>query len=891
MRWLSEVRERIRALLFRERDEQEMDEELAFHLEMETERLMRERDLNAQEARRQARISFGGIQTHREEIREARKVPVIEDLWRDVRYALRQLARSPGFTVVAVLTLALGIGANTLMFGALDALFLRPPPEVHEPERIKRIYIVRNEGTMGTPEGGSGSYPDYRDLRARTRTFTSVAGQLNPTDMDLGRGERAQQVTGQRVTGGYFATLGTRPALGRFLGPTEDSVPASHVAVISHGFWKRHFSGDPGAVGREVRLEGEIYTVVGIAPEHFHGIDPEPVDVWVPTATHPWSDLVSSRGFSGLQLFGRLAPGFSSENAAADASAVLRHAAETAVTPEWLMLDPTPSAFLGPLNEQLGHKRSEAASVALWLAITTGIVLLIACANVANLLLARATRRRREIAVRISLGAGRGRLVRQMLTESMLLALLGGAAGLLLTFLGTDMIRLFPLPPIASLIDARVLAVALGMSVLTGVVFGLVPALQASGARPLAAMRDGASVTAPSRYGTRTVLLVTQVALSLVLLIGGGLLVRSLVESHSVDLGLEIERLLYVSVDLDAAGYEGPAQEAFHSRALQRLRTLPGVEQAGLSSIAPLSGMGMATRFEVDGVTERPEGAREGPYLTSVSAQFFQTTGTSLLRGRAFTDADRKGSRPVGIINERMAQLYWPEGNAVGGCMRIGGSDDDPAPCTEVVGVVESIRHRPLESPVPKYYLPLGQRDAQAGTILVRTSGALETMIGPVRSTIQSLAPNLPFVNVIPATQMIAPALRPFRLGAILSALFGGLALVVAAIGLYGVMAFTVAQQTRDIGLRIALGAGRSDVLRLVVVRAMLVTLAGVAVGVVAAVAATHFMQGLLFGVSALDRTTFLAVPVLLLAVALLASYVPARRATSVDPMVALRAD
>lgn len=890
MRWISELRERVNGLLFRSREEAGMDEEMRFHLDMEAERLAEEQGLEPEEARRQARISFGGMETHREEAREGRKLPVVEDLWRDIHYALRQMVRNPAFTAVVVITLALGIGANTLMFGALDALFLRPPPEVHEPEQIERIYIVRDEGTMSTPEGGGGSYPDYRDLRAGTRTFRGVAGQFSPTDMDLGLGVRAQQVTGQRVTGGYFPTLSTRPVLGRFFGPAEDTIPASYVTVISHGFWQRQFGGDPAAVGREIRLQGEIYTVIGIAPEHFHGIDPERVDVWVPTATDPWSDLMSSRGNTGLELFGRLAPGVTPEQAAADASAVLRHAAETAVTPEWLTLDPTPTAFLGPLNEQLGHKRSEAASVALWLAIITGMVLLIACANVANLLLARATRRRREISVRISLGAGRGRLVRQMLTESMLLAVLGGAAGLLLAFLGTDLIRLFPLPPIPSLIDARVLGFAFGVSLLTGVVFGLVPALQASGSGLITGLRDGASVASPSRSRTRTVLLVTQVALSLVLLIGAGLLVRSLAESRSVDMGLDLERLLYVSVNLGGAGYDDPAQNAFYTRAVERLGALPGVERVGLSLLAPLSGSGLGFGFEVDGVTDRPE-APEGPYVNFISPGFFQTTGTPLLRGRAFTAADREGSPSVAVVNETMADLYWPDGSAVGGCIRIGTSDEGPVACTEVIGVVEGIRHRPLEEAFPKFYLPLSQRDSEPETIIVRTSGDPEATIADVRSAIQGLAPDLPFVNVIPATQEIAPELRPFRLGAILSSLFGVLALVLASVGLYGVVAFTVAQQTREIGVRIALGAGRSDVLRLVVLRAMLLTLVGVAVGLAGAFAATRFMEGLLYGVGALDPATFVTVPLLLLTVALLASYIPARRATRVDPMVALRAD
>jgi predicted permease len=809
----------------------------------------------------------------------------METLLQDFRYAARTLCRSPGFTAVAVLTLALGIGANTTMFGVLDALFLSPPPEVHEPDRVKRIYIVRDEGNMQSPGGGPGSYPDYRDLRAGARSFSGVAGQFSPRDMSLGRGESAEQITGAIVTGGYFPTLGTRPARGRFFGPAEDSIPAAPVAVVSHAFWRNRFEGSPEAIGREIFLEGKVYTVVGVAPEHFHGIDNEPTDVWVPTAIAQGEDFLTNRNFIGLRLFGRLAPGSPVERATAEAAAVLRNAAESAEH-----LDPTPRVILASVKEALGPHRSQTATTALWLALVTGIVLLIACANVANLLLARATRRRREIGIRLALGAGPARLIGQLLTESMVLALLGGAAAVLVTAWSASLIRLFPLPPIPSLIDGRMLAFTFGASVLTGVLFGLLPALQASRVSLVPALKDGSPSGGPSRSRARLALLVGQMALSLVLLIGAGLLVRSAMEAQSVNSGMDVDRLLYVSVDLGDASYEAPAQEAFMTRALERLRALPGIARADLAQYAPLGGNAYAMRVEVPGLESRPEFEGGGPYVNFVGPDFFQTVGTPVLRGRAFTETDREGGPPVVVVNQRMADLYWPAGDALGGCMQIG---DDA--CTEVVGVTQNIKHRLLEEAIPNYYIPVAQQAGRGAwsskTIILRTRGEPSAMIGEVQRAVQGLDPNLPFVSVLPATELLGPALQPFRLGATLFSLFGVLALVLAAIGLYGLVAFTVAQQTHEIGVRIALGAGRGDVLRLVVSRAMAFTLVGVGIGMAGAVGVTRFMQSLLYGVDTLDAVTFVAVPFLLITVALTASYLPARRATRVDPMVALRAE
>jgi predicted permease len=809
----------------------------------------------------------------------------MDTIRQDLRYALRQLARNPGFTLVAVLTLGLGIGANSTMFGVLDALFLSPPPGVAEPDRIARIYIVRDEGMVQTPDGGVGSYPDHSDLSG-TQVFAAVAGQFSSREMSFGRGESAEKITGAVVTGGYFATLGSRPALGRFIGPADDTVPAAPVAVVSHAFWQNRFQGSANAIGEEIFLEGNVYTVIGVAPEYFHGIDNEAIDIWLPTAMVQGEEFLTNRLHIGLGLFGRLRPGVPIERAQEEAASVLRNAAEAS----GLEIDPTPGVILAPGNEALGPKRSEAATTALWLGLVAGGVLLIACANVANLLLARATRRRREIGVRLALGASRTRLLRQLLTESVVLALLGGAAAVLLTVWSAGLIRLFPLPPIASLIDGRMLAFTFAVSLLTGILAGLVPALQAGIVDLVPALKDGASSEGPSRSRLRGALTITQMALSLVLLIGAGLLVRSVIVAQSVDSGIDIDRLLYVSVDLGDAGYEGPAQEAFLARAVERLRGMPGITGVDFAQFAPVvSGPAYGMGFEIPGIESSPQFEGGGPWVNFVGPEFFRTVGSAMLRGRAFTEADGEGSPPVVIVNERMADLYWPAGDALGGCMEIGDE------CVEVVGVSGNIKHRLLEDAIPKFYIPAAQQDGRASwsnrTIILRTSSEPSAMIGNVQSAVHGLAPDLPYVSVLPVTELLGPDLRPFRIGATLFSLFGALALALAAIGLYGVVSFSVAQQTREIGVRIALGAEGGDVLRLVVSRAMALTLIGVVIGLTGAVAVTRYMESLLYGVETLDTATFLAVPLLLIGIALLASYLPARRATRVDPMVALRAE
>ncbi|HEV2130435.1 MAG TPA: ABC transporter permease [Longimicrobiaceae bacterium] len=879
----------------------DVEDELQFHLEMRTRELIA-RGVEPEEARHEALRRFGDLERIRKECEEVDRVVAHRterrEWWDgirwDLRYAARMLRRSPGFTLAAILTLALGIGATTAIFGAVVALFLRPPAGVYAPDEVVRLYVVRREGGITTPTGGPGSYLDFRAMRTEAHGFSDVAAFLFPGQMDYGRGESARRIRGQGVTGNFFSLLGVRPALGRFFLPEEDSIAGAHpVAVLGHTFWKSEFGGDPGVLGESLLLNGQLLTVVGVAAPEFTGVTAERIDVWVPTAMADalgltfggaeWRDLPLS---ITINFVGRLAPGNSREQAAASAAAALRRAAEGVAR-----LDPAPEVLLGSLNEARGPHRAQSASVALWLLLVTGVLLLIACANVANLLLARAATRQREIAVRLALGAGGWRLVRQLLSESVLLGLLGGTAGLLVALWGAGLIRQFPLPAFAGQLDLRLLGFALAVSLAAGLLFGLMPALQATHTDPATALRGGGSPGSPGRGRLRAGLVVAQVALSLPLLVAAGLFVRSLGQVHAVDAGVDLDRVLVVSVDLEKAGYGEADREGFYAAALERLHALPGVERAALARFAPFSGSAASVPFDVPGRDTLYTG--EGPYTNAVGLRFFATVGMPILRGRGFADSDRQGSAPVAVVNETMARVIAPEGDAVGACIPLGTQTKEGG-CTEIVGIAADSRHRLLEEQVVPYiYLPRAQHPGWAAwavpSILVRTRRDPPAMIDPVRSAIQQIAPDLPYVSVQPMSELIRNDVLPFRLGAVLFSLFGVLALTLAAVGLYGVLAYLVAERTREIGVRLSLGARRGDVVRLVVLQGMRLVVIGLGLGLVASFFGARLLEGLLFGISARDPLTFVGIAAVLAATGALASFIPARRAARVDPMVALR--
>ncbi|HEX5437809.1 MAG TPA: ABC transporter permease [Gemmatimonadaceae bacterium] len=814
----------------------------------------------------------------------------MDSLIHDLRYAVRSLTRTPAFTCIAVVCLALGIGANSTMFSVIDALFLKPPAVVQDPGSIVRLYVTRRSGYIQTVEGDGFAYPDYTDLRDNAHAFAGLA-TTHEARVSFGRGVGARQLDAMLTSAGYFSTLGVHPVLGRFFVSDEEHTPGAHpVAVLAYRFWQRQFAGDRGVIGRAIILNGHPFTVVGVAPEHFNGIDLQSIDLWAPMMQQELGALtaLTNHFCACYSIFGRLATGMTQTRAAAEASTILRHADESIEH-----LDHDPIVTLGPVNAAMGPGRSQPATVALWLSIVTGVVLLIACANVANLLLVRAARRRREIALRLSLGVGRGRLVRQLLTESILLALLGGVCGLLLASWGTDLVQLFPLPPIEHLIDVRVLTFTALLSTTTGIVFGLVPAWQASRLELVGSLKDGAGGQGHGRSRLRGGLLATQVALSVVLLIGAGLLVRSLRNVQAIDTGMELDHTLLVSVDLGKAGYAAPAQRAFYSQALGRLRALRGVQQVSSAEMVPLYGV-LGSRFTIPGRDSLPY-STEGPYINGVGSDFFATMGIPLRLGRAFTDGDRAGTPLVVIVNEAMARLYWPGRNPIGQCIQIrtGGADSTTPPCSQVVGVVANTRYQLLGDPsTPGFYVPILQRAmVPFRTLFVRTASSPAAMITLVRRAMQTLAPDLPFVNVTPMSDVLGPQLLPFRLGALLFTIFGGVALLLAVIGLYGVIAYSVAQRTREIGVRMALGAQRTHVLRLVVRQGVMLTLIGIGGGAGIAMAGTRLMRSMLYGVSATDPLTFAGIALMLVVVAVVACWIPARRAASIDPVESLRAE
>lgn len=897
MRLLSELRERLRALLFRSREDRELEEELQFHLDMQTEENIR-RGMDPAEARRQAVLRLGGLAQVREATRDARGVRWLDDVVADTRYAFRTLLRRPIFTAAAVSTLALGIGGTTAIFGIVDALFLRPPAGVRGADTLARVYIVRDEGAIRTPDGGLGSYLDYAAMRDNAHGFEGVAAILFPKDLDLDRGERAERLVGQAVSWNYMDLLGVRPALGRFFRAEEDSIQGAHpVAVLSHGYWRRRFGADTTIIGRPLLLNGQSVTVIGVAEPGFVGTDPRPVDAWVPMVmAGPLGLMIGGNvewrtqpRMAVLRYVGRMAPGVDREQAAASAAAALRHAAEA--YPE---MDPTPDVRLESVVHARATRLAGPEGVALLLMIVTGVVLVIACANIANLLLARSTARRREMAVRASLGAARGRLIRQNLTESLVLALLGGAVGVGVAAIGSGLARQFPLPPGVGGIDGRVLVFALAVSMLSGLMFGIAPALRAARTRPMVGLKSETADMRPGRGRLRRALVTFQVALCVLLLAGAGLMVQSLRQVLAIDPGLDIDRLLVVSVDLRNAGYPAAAQEELLRAARERVREVPGVENAAIIHFTPLGGMSMSGPWDRTGADTA--GIREGPYVNWIGADYFATVGTRILRGREFTEADRAGTEPITVINERLARALAPGGDPLGRCVPLGFVVQDGG-CSRVIGIVETARHRYLdEATVPLYYLPWDRIPAATPTwggpsILVRVQGRPAEYTNRVRAAVASLAPDLPYVGVQAMEDLLADKVLPYRLGATLFGLFSVLALLIAAVGLYGVLAFFVAERTAEIGIRRSLGAQERNVLALVVRQGMVPVAIGIGLGLAAALAAGRLIEAMLYGISAHDPVTLAGVAALLTAAALLACYLPASRAVRVDPMVALRAE
>jgi predicted permease len=802
------------------------------------------------------------------------------------------LWKSPGFTVVAVVSLALGIGVNTAIFSLVNAVLIRPLPVVREQGRIVWLRAPS-------------SYPDYLDYREQARSFEGMAAITNSREFSLTRGVEPELVKGEYVTANYFEVLGVGAQRGRTFVEEEGRSPTP-VVVLSEHLWRTRFDSDPAVVGSRISLNGMGFTVVGVAPKNFIGSEVGlNRELWVPLSMEPLlnppvanrlaqnggTDSLHWRESHWLEVFARLKPGVTREQAGAELSAIARRVAET---------------YAGRIDAEMLRRvqllqmsggmdpsdREEALPIVGIVMSVVALVLLVACANIAGLLVARAAVRRRETAIRQALGASRPRLVRQWLTESVLLGVVGGAFGLLLALWANDLLvsyaRATPLASLELRLDYRVLAFTLGVSVATGIIFGLAPALQASRLDIVTALKtENAVARAGSRRSRlRAAFVMAQVTLSVVLLVGAGLFIRSLQNAHTIDPGFRVERALTVPVNLGLLRYEVKDGRNFYRELLARVEAQPGVERASLVKFTQLGFSFAQGQVIAQG---RGQSGEEGisTGFNVVGPRYFQTMGTPLVRGRDFTDADRDGAPGVVVLNETLAETLWPGEDPLGKRVSFEGAE---GPFLEVVGVARDGKYRSLgDRPRPYIYRPLFQSYEPTMTLVVRTAGDPLSVAGAVREQLRALDPNLPVADVKTLGEQVDLSLLPARVAAWTLGGFGLLALVLAAVGIYGVVNYSVAQRTREIGVRMALGAQGRDVLRLVLGEGLLVVGVGLALGLLLSLVATRVVAGFLYGVGATDPLTFVGVPLLLGAVALAASYLPARRATRVDPIVALR--
>jgi len=808
----------------------------------------------------------------------------------DIRHALRGFARTPGFVLAVVVTLALGIGANTTMFGVLDVLLLRPPAHVQRADRLVRAYFSRPAPGVGMSTRPNTSLPGYESLRDAGPPFASVA-VVRPSIMSLGRGADARQVAVTLVTHNFFPMLGVTPALGRFFSAEEDRVGGERVAVVSHAFWRARLGGDRAALGRPLRIGKGSYTVIGVAPAGFTGVDLAGPDVWLPVYAALEEAMpavaLTSRDYRWVHVIARLRDGARTRDAGAPATLAFRRAAAASERRS----DTAYTVLLGPVQAARGPSSTSDARVSLWIGGVAGLVLLVACANVANLLLARGIRRRREVAIRLGLGAGRAQLLRLLLVESLLLGLAGGAAGLLVAVWGGALVRdlLLPaLPDSVTVLDWRVLAFTGGISLLAGLLAGIAPALRSSRADLAATLRSGAHDVTATRVRLRAALLAAQVAFTVVLLVGAGLFARSLRNVESLDLGISVDRVLRVQVSTQAVVLARDASDALYLRLLERARAIPGVERAAVTMGSPFSSQ-ISTDLRASGRDSLPQLPTGEPVFNAVTPEYFAALGMRIVRGRGFTDGDVSDSAHVAVVGQTFAQLVWPGEDPIGKCLYHG---DDQATCVQVVGVASNAKLVDvIEGPVLQYYLPLSYASNGLTDLLIRTRSPARDAAAAVQRALQGSDPDLPYVQVTSLEGDVAPQLRSWRMGATMFSAFGLLALAIAAVGVFGVTAYTVDQRTREIGVRIALGAQPRGVVRLVLLQGVSAAAAGAAVGLLGALALGRAVASLLYGVAPADPLVLGSVTAALLAVALLAAWLPARRAARVDPIIALQAE
>ena len=815
-------------------------------------------------------------------------------LWHDFRYGARMLSKNPIVTVVAVMTLALGIGANTAIFSGVSAFVFRALPVPHADELARPAEITEDRSTSD-----EFSYPDFKDYRDQNTVFSGITAE-DMVQAALGTQDQNDVIWGQVVSGNYFDVLQVKPMMGRSFLPEEDQAVGAHrVVVLGYSLWQRRFNSDPNIVGKRIDMNGRPYDVIGVAPEFFKGTKfALSMDFWAPMAMAEELErspgLLASRDSHWANVVARLKPGVSFAQATQEMTAIAKRLNQA--YPNERALSTTAQV----VNE-IDGRWEEAATImksgaAIAMAIV-GLVLLIACANVANLLLARAAARRKEIGIRLALGASRLRLLRQLLTESMLLSAMGGILGLLLAYWVVHLLQSFiPVMPYNIVedffaIDNRALVFTFVVSVVTGVLFGLAPAWHASSPDVVPALKGGIEMSTGGkrrRLTLRNSLVVTQVALSLVVLVCGALFVKSFRNAQRVDPGFSAENILLVTVNPALIGYDETRSAEVFKRILNDAATLPGVQSVGLGRRMPLGDSSNSSGPILKEGEQLPRGSAGRNIMNSIiSPNYFKTLQIPIIEGRDFDDRDRKGGQRVAIVNERMAQTLWPGESAVGKRIFVGVDSRDPI---EVVGVVKTGKYRALaEDPKPFYYYPISQREPLEMTLLVRTSGDPSNLVSAVRRQLLAIDRRMPVYSVKTMDQHLTYAFWAPRMAATLALAFGIVALVLSAVGLYSVMAYVVSQRTREVGIRMALGAEQRDVLRMITGSGMRLAAVGVFLGLLLSLALARVLSTLLIGVSGYDWTAFVLVLALLLVVALVASIIPARRATKVDPLIALR--
>jgi putative ABC transport system permease protein len=881
MNTVGQIWRRLLSLLRRGRLEREMEEEMRFHLEMQIEQNLGA-GMSQDEARQAARRQFGNQTWLKEVSHEMWSLRFIETLIQDLRYGARTLVKNPGFTLIAVITLALGIGANTAIFSVVNSVLLRP---LRYPDAERILTLWEDHTRRDGPQREWTSPPGFQDWREMRNVFEHAAAINNwgPTLTEAGEPEA---LAGASVSHDAFSVLGVRPMLGREFSEQEDKPNADKVVVISYGLWQRRLNGDRAIVGRQIRLGGDGYTIIGVMPAGFRFPIINNAEIWRTISTTFTPNC--QRGCYTVRVIARLKPDVTLDRARAELTALAGR-----IEQQYSEVNKNVGVTVVPLHEfTVGDMRP--AMLVLILAV--GFVLLIACANVANLTLVKAAARHREIAVRAALGAGHWRIARQLLSESSALALLGGGLGVMVAFQMVHLLKTISpdgTPRLDEIrIDGRALLFSLGISALTGLLCGAVPALQASKSDLNLALREAGAGARASAAGSRarSALVVAEIALALTLLVGAGLLMRSFVRLQRVDPGFAPANVLTARIGLPLSMYSKREQvTTFYDQLHERLKALPGVQAVSFGSSVPMTGVNTDTSFTIEGRPAPPPDQQPSAWVSTVSHDYFRAMNIRLIEGRGFDGRESATAPSAVVVSESMARRYWPNDTPVGKRIGFGGRQ---VRWVEIIGVVADVRHFGLGNDArPTFYFSSRERPLNFMTVALRTSGDPSSYVAAVRKEAQALDGNLAVANVQTMERLVSDSIAAPRFLLLLLGSFACVALLLAGLGIYGVMAYSVAQRTQEIGIRIALGSQARDVLRLVVGEGMKLALVGVGIGLAASFGLTRLMSKLLFGVSPTDPLTFAAILVLLLLIALLACWVPARRATKVDPIVALRAD